>query len=432
MTHKIVCARYNENIDWLKPYSNKTIVYNKGKCDFDESNFYLVKHVSNLGREGGTFLDYIIEYYSELPDFILFVQGKPFDHVYAGMIKKSFEKIKNIQSRKKPFEYLSTHFISLKPNEYKLYESGIPALHNNITKIICSKQKLLDKLNNLGIDTNNNINILCNEIRNLKSDSIFLHDLHNVMKRIHYFNNNKDGQHIRDALYNEFEDKILNVLIKYGYSFGYGAMFQVSKERIMKHPLEFWIKLKTGFNKLKPGAGWGLEKSWNLILNSYYQRIECILNTEKIDTSALDYLCSSNLVCKTTQIIFLCNSLNNKWGIYKKFFTHSKLICKKNKVLKENYFKENYKNSINLVMNKTKCNDVLMFASGLNNVELINSICELSKYDETFYLIVDRCIFNNEFFTDNKNLAVIYDFYLTNQIKIIGYSNEVIICQFIK
>ena len=36
MTHKIVCARYNENIDWLKPYSNKTIVYNKGKWELKE------------------------------------------------------------------------------------------------------------------------------------------------------------------------------------------------------------------------------------------------------------------------------------------------------------------------------------------------------------------------------------------------------------
>jgi len=72
----LVVARYNENLDWLDNIKDwNIIVYNKGECHPKES-FKL----SNLGRESGTYIHYIVSNYDNLPDYICFSQGDPFFH----------------------------------------------------------------------------------------------------------------------------------------------------------------------------------------------------------------------------------------------------------------------------------------------------------------------------------------------------------------
>jgi len=59
MTFCIVVARYNENIEWTKQFTN-VIIYNKGEKLEDE--FYQV-FLNNVGREGHTYYKYIYDNY---------------------------------------------------------------------------------------------------------------------------------------------------------------------------------------------------------------------------------------------------------------------------------------------------------------------------------------------------------------------------------
>jgi hypothetical protein len=72
---KIIVARYNENIDWTKQFSN-VIIYNKGLPLHLENEIIL----PNVGREGHTYYQYIYDNYDQLDDHTVFLQGNPFDH----------------------------------------------------------------------------------------------------------------------------------------------------------------------------------------------------------------------------------------------------------------------------------------------------------------------------------------------------------------
>jgi hypothetical protein len=78
---KVVVARYNEDISWLKEVKHEICLYNKGDSisveDFSNVEYF---SLPNNGREGETYLTFILNNYSSLPDHITFCQGNPFDH----------------------------------------------------------------------------------------------------------------------------------------------------------------------------------------------------------------------------------------------------------------------------------------------------------------------------------------------------------------
>lgn len=81
MKTDIVIAHYKENLDWLNGLNNDLIrhifVYNKHeKYEINHSKI-INKHLPNVGREAHTYLTYCIEYYNQLPDFVIFLQGTP-------------------------------------------------------------------------------------------------------------------------------------------------------------------------------------------------------------------------------------------------------------------------------------------------------------------------------------------------------------------
>jgi hypothetical protein len=76
MSYKIVVARYNENIEWLRSEHENCIIYNKGqKLNLPNELF-----LENVGRESETYLQYIINNYDHLPDIIVFTQARIADH----------------------------------------------------------------------------------------------------------------------------------------------------------------------------------------------------------------------------------------------------------------------------------------------------------------------------------------------------------------
>jgi len=76
MNYCIVVARYNENIEWCKQFSNVKI-YNKGE---KLENGYNEIFLNNVGREGHTYYKHICDNYDNLEDYTIFLQGNPFDH----------------------------------------------------------------------------------------------------------------------------------------------------------------------------------------------------------------------------------------------------------------------------------------------------------------------------------------------------------------
>lgn len=74
----IVISRYNENIDWVLPYNDVAIVYNKG--DNNIPNLSNKFNLPNIGREGHTYLYHILNRYCELSNRTIFLQADWFPH----------------------------------------------------------------------------------------------------------------------------------------------------------------------------------------------------------------------------------------------------------------------------------------------------------------------------------------------------------------
>lgn len=72
----VVVAKYRESINWTKEINKPVIVFNKNPEEASLFEFNL----PNRGRETDTFLNYIIDHYENLPEFVVFLQGNPFDH----------------------------------------------------------------------------------------------------------------------------------------------------------------------------------------------------------------------------------------------------------------------------------------------------------------------------------------------------------------
>ena len=76
MNIKIIVSRYNEDVSWTKQFPNVTII-NKGNKLYDDYNQIFYK---NVGREAHSYYQYIYDNYDSLDDYIVFLQGNPFDH----------------------------------------------------------------------------------------------------------------------------------------------------------------------------------------------------------------------------------------------------------------------------------------------------------------------------------------------------------------
>lgn len=97
-SYTLVVAKYNEDMNWLNFMEpSSIIIYDKGSTPIpdkiDEINIY--KRL-NLGRESETYLFHIINNYYNLPEYLIFVQGNPFDHMNDISSHNFQEKINNL------------------------------------------------------------------------------------------------------------------------------------------------------------------------------------------------------------------------------------------------------------------------------------------------------------------------------------------------
>ena len=76
MDKRLIIARFNEDLDWLKKYDDfKITVYNKGESLSDDK-FFNVINLENKGRESHTWLFHIVKNYYQLDEINIFLQGK--------------------------------------------------------------------------------------------------------------------------------------------------------------------------------------------------------------------------------------------------------------------------------------------------------------------------------------------------------------------
>ena len=76
MDKRLIIARYNEDLEWLKKYKDfKITVYNKGES-LSDNKFFKVINLENKGRESHTWLYHIVNNYYNLNEINIFLQGK--------------------------------------------------------------------------------------------------------------------------------------------------------------------------------------------------------------------------------------------------------------------------------------------------------------------------------------------------------------------
>jgi hypothetical protein len=76
MDLEVIIARYTEDVSWTSLLKYPFKIFNKNLAD---SHLFEL-NLPNVGREGHTHFSYIVNNYKNLPNFIAFLQGNPFDH----------------------------------------------------------------------------------------------------------------------------------------------------------------------------------------------------------------------------------------------------------------------------------------------------------------------------------------------------------------
>ncbi len=84
----LVVARYNEDLSWINEAQAQNAelnvyIYNKHPSPIEHVvGPYHYEYRPNVGNEAETYLYHIIRTYGWSDDVLLFVQGRPYDHVY--------------------------------------------------------------------------------------------------------------------------------------------------------------------------------------------------------------------------------------------------------------------------------------------------------------------------------------------------------------
>ena len=141
MTSCDIIVSYYKNNQFLKLldlfenkffYKYKVIVYNKSGYEITLKNNSIQKQLNNIGREGETYLNHIINNYNNLSEYTIFIQDDTNNHI--GDYNKFINFCNNIINKKQQF--------ALYPSSWR--ENGI--IHRRtITDGICDLHSLPSK-----------------------------------------------------------------------------------------------------------------------------------------------------------------------------------------------------------------------------------------------------------------------------------------------
>tara|TARA_B100002019_G_C21250449_1_gene590837 strand:- start:69 stop:2060 length:1992 start_codon:yes stop_codon:yes gene_type:complete len=216
ISKEIVVARYSEQLNWILKVDSdiKIIVYNKGKNDLEPnilSRINELRHLPNVGREGHTYLNHIVENYDKLADITFFTQGVP--HL-AGQSLNNFLNIDEFKEKRS--------VMKLQPNDKSV-------------------------------------------------NHIFYHDNNNPPDhcKLAFTKRWVQTQKSKHTLHDYW-----NGFINYAFplkeqcNFSYNATFSVTKSYIQNYNLEYYNKIKKSLeHHVAPEEGHFLERAWGTIFN---------------------------------------------------------------------------------------------------------------------------------------------------------------------
>ena len=257
--HCLIISRYMENIDWVYTllsvcnWIENVLIFNKGLHVTSRDERVKIIPRPNIGREGETYLHYIIENYDTLPSKLWFIQANPFEHSPNFMNLCSKESCD--QYVHKIFQPLSWRYNSMIPPNCEFDERYY--IHNN-------------KVNQYYID----------------SKTQQTTELHTFYDYLHEMKVHKLNKLIR-APYNNYLQYMCcasnipepQTIIPYCWS----AIFFVRREGILKNPKNTYTSLKQILLSSDPHGGdqgFVLERLWQYIFTH-----ESWENVEHIHTS---------------------------------------------------------------------------------------------------------------------------------------------------
>lgn len=257
----IVIARYKENIDWIfdllksQSWIHKVIIYNKGPPIELNKNIKKVKIVDdqNVGREGKTYLDFIIDNYDELSEnksYTWFLQANPFDH------SPDLFNLLHINSVSKYNPYFQTLSCQYIPNFPKNTQKDKRFNINN------------NKIINYYIDKTTQQCVDCHEFFDNKHDE-------KVQYLDQYIQNTQHDCYI-DYMCKECGINTPKKIIGYSWA----ALFCVHSALITQHNVNVYKKLRTLLLQHDDQGGYegfALERFWNYLFTG-----ETYNNTEEI------------------------------------------------------------------------------------------------------------------------------------------------------
>lgn len=131
MSLTIVVAKYKEDISWIDTLNG----------DYNIKIYDKEHDYPNVGREAETYLRFILENYDNMPEYVAFVQGNPFDHFDKD---KLFNHLKNYTSCEN-MTFLTNHLIetmdfSKKNWNMAMYESTKALFHTELPSEITFSQ----------------------------------------------------------------------------------------------------------------------------------------------------------------------------------------------------------------------------------------------------------------------------------------------------
>jgi hypothetical protein len=233
----MVIARYNENLDWVfqMPSEINYQIYNKGdylEMDTDKLPFLsLHQGMRNSGREGGTYLSYLIDHYDSIPDIVIFTQAKPQDHSpnFSNLVYKIVNN--SFEGNFMPLSMWYTH--NMPPRQ--------------ITK---------PDQNLYYIETANRFTL-----------APIYHWDHGIGDAYHkYLNSNRDCK-MGDDVVHHFCSMMKIPDHDYGtitFNFSYSGIFAVKKEAILKYSRSFYLDCFAMINK-EDCYGYFFERIWMML-----------------------------------------------------------------------------------------------------------------------------------------------------------------------
>ena len=207
----LIISRYNEKLEWLKeePFNKyPVIIYNKGPNEdyYKPDKLIKTENIKNVGREGHTYLYYIINNYTKLYKINIFLPGSANMETKMPHCKKL---IQHIETNNKSV------FLSNKTSLKQLYQF-------QLDDYMSTSQE------NNSINPENNLEL-------------------SVIRPFGKW----------------FEDKFKSIELNY---VTYGGMFSISNEDITHHPKEYYEKLiKYLENSSNPEVGHYFERAWEAV-----------------------------------------------------------------------------------------------------------------------------------------------------------------------